>query len=572
MAALAALFIACVGSTPTTGPEEHLIPLNLDFSIDGLVDPSVPWSWLFHGLVAAEVDARVGDPGSLRLLRESEGPVGLAAYDLAAPFGGSALELSALIRRGDESQAEVRIGVNCLRLDWSLLEERSSWSDGGRIEARLSVPSDSENVQLVIEYRGQGEIDVADLQLTVDARPAGPWLPGQQSPSTEEVDFVTEHAVALTTTDPEAPLDDLDALDSMVGDASLILLGESTHGSAEFFRWKHRFVRWLSHQGAPTIFVIEDHPDKADAIDHYIHTGDGDAAALVGGLFGFWARRETLELVEWMRAATMAGDVRLTFAGVDVQVPLGAITALERYASTVGPELEQTVTSELEPMRAAWEEARYPQRAAEEYERWAASAERVRQALQDHAPGADGGALERALLDARLVWQSARVSAAADFRVRDEYLAENLAWLRERAEPGARFIVWAHNTHVRLDESAMGEHLERRYPGDVLSIGLFTADGDYVAYDGRSLRSYQLFPAPPGSVEYLLQTTGEEVVALDLRDRAAGQLLQTPLLHRNLGLWPADLGFYRTIVPAGFHALLFVDSTTSTEPLRAEPR
>ena len=41
----------------------------------------------------------------------------------------------------------------------------------------------------------------------------------------------------------------------------------------------------------------------------------------------------------------------------------------------------------------------------------------------------------------------------------------------------------------------------------------------------------------------------------------------TQLLHRNIGLFPADLGFYRTVVPEGFHAVLFVDSTTATRPI-----
>jgi hypothetical protein len=37
--------------------------------------------------------------------------------------------------------------------------------------------------------------------------------------------------------------------------------------------------------------------------------------------------------------------------------------------------------------------------------------------------------------------------------------------------------------------------------------------------------------------------------------------------HRNIGLWPADLGFYPAVIPDGFHALLYVDATTPTRPL-----
>lgn len=68
--------------------------------------------------------------------------------------------------------------------------------------------------------------------------------------------------------------------------------------------------------------------------------------------------------------------------------------------------------------------------------------------------------------------------------------------------------------------------------------------------------------APPSSLEYLLHSAGRDVMALDLRN----SVLRSPMMHRNIGLFPADLGFYRTVVPEGFHALLFVDSTTATQP------
>ena len=87
--------------------------------------------------------------------------------------------------------------------------------------------------------------------------------------------------------------------------------------------------------------------------------------------------------------------------------------------------------------------------------------------------------------------------------------------------------------------------------------------GEYTAYDGTAMKTYELFPGPHASLEHLLRSAGSEVMALDLRSFEN----RTPLLHRNIGLFPADLGFYRTVVQEGFHALLFVDSTTATKPI-----
>ena len=84
------------------------------------------------------------------------------------------------------------------------------------------------------------------------------------------------------------------------------------------------------------------------------------------------------------------------------------------------------------------------------------------------------------------------------------------------------------------------------------------------------MRAYRLFPGPPASLEYLLRLGGHEVLALDLRPLGSEDtcnLRDSLLLHRNIGLFPADLGFYRTVVPNGFHVILFVDSTTATKPI-----
>lgn len=118
----------------------------------------------------------------------------------------------------------------------------------------------------------------------------------------------------------------------------------------------------------------------------------------------------------------------------------------------------------------------------------------------------------------------------------------------------------------------MGECLERRRPGEVVAIGITTQRGSYAAYNAheRRMQSYALFPGPMGSIEYLLHRSGLPLFALDLAPAAtapAAERLRTPHLHRNIGLFPSDLGFYRAPMTAGFDALLFVDRTSATEPM-----
>lgn len=560
MRRLSLLLLASCSSAPPIA--EHVIPLNLDLSVPGIVDRRVPWGWSFvaAGWVGVDASADV-DSGRLAMHRAEAGADAQLVYDLADPFAGRRLTFRGTIHA--DAGATLRLGVRVLDEGWRMSEAFSDWRQAGSVEAELTAPPDSYNVQLLVEYRGSGAAHVGSLALALDGRTAGPVLPDQPAADPRIVDWIRQRAIPLRTADPDEPLDDLDALRPLIGDRRVLLLGESTHGSAEFFTWKARFVRRLAGTGEPIVFVIEDHPDKADRIDRFIRTGAGDAATAVKGLFAFWGRQETVDLVRWMREATAAGQIRLTFAGVDLQVPLGPIQRIAVAASELDAELAERVAELLRPMRAAWEQQRYPQREAEEYRRWIAAALRVRDELEK------AGASERTMFDARLVRQSAEVSAAGgDIRTRDRFMADNFVWLREHSPPDARFVVWAHNTHVRRDESAMGQFLAERYPEEVLAVGLFTDRGSYVGFDGRELRTYELFPGPPGSFEEALRLSGHEMLALDLR--GSGDVLAEPMRHRNIGLWPADLGFYPAVIPAGFDAAVYIGRTTPTRPMAAK--
>ena len=544
--------------TPTG---ESAIPLNLDFSVPGIVHEKVPWGWSFLSASWVGLDVSAdSESGQLTLHRDEGAGDAQLVYDLADPFAERRVTFGAAVHAPPEATADLRVGVRVLDKEWRLAETFSDWREEGRVEAEITAPADSYNVQLLIEYRGSGTVRIGGLTLSIDGTVAHSELPGQPAAAPKVVGWIRERATPLRTADPEEPLEDLGALEPLIGDRRLLLLGESTHGSSEFFTWKARFVRWLALRGDPVVFVIEDHPGKADRINRFVQTGGGDAVSAVKGLFGFWGRQEMVDLVDWMREATAARRVRLTFAGVDLQIPLGAISRIGVAARELDAELAQRVEELLGPMREAWEQQLYPQREAAEYSRWIASARQLRNELEE------AGASEETIFDAHLVWQSAKISASGgDIRMRDRFMADNFVRLREHSPPGSRFVVWAHNTHVRRDEDAMGQYLAERYPEEVVAIGLFTDRGSYIGFDGRELRTYDLFPSPRGSFEEALRLSGHDIFAIDLRD--SGGVLAEPMRHRNIGLWPADLGFYAAVIPDGFDAAIYIGHTSPTRPI-----
>ncbi|MGW7572960.1 erythromycin esterase family protein [Streptomyces sp. NPDC054765] len=126
----------------------------------------------------------------------------------------------------------------------------------------------------------------------------------------------------LRSLDVDAPDDDLRALMPLLSDVRVLGMGEATHGTAEFFRLKHRLLRFLVARMGFTTLAMEASSSASQAVNDYVLHGSGDAASVVAGL-GFWTWRthEMLAVVNWMREHNRTAPPGRTvqFIGIDPQ-------------------------------------------------------------------------------------------------------------------------------------------------------------------------------------------------------------------------------------------------------------
>lgn len=147
-----------------------------------------------------------------------------------------------------------------------------------------------------------------------------------QAAPASDVAWLKAHAVPLAGVAAGSGFDDLKPLRDMIGDARIVALGESTHGTREHFQLKHRLLEFLAGEMGFTIFSIEASAPESFAVDAYVSRGEGDPKALVGGmLFWTWNTEEVLDMVRWMRTfneqrpASPGHSIR--FTGFDMQSP-----------------------------------------------------------------------------------------------------------------------------------------------------------------------------------------------------------------------------------------------------------
>jgi len=307
-------------------------------------------------------------------------------------------------------------------------------------------------------------------------------------------DWITRNAEPIRTVDPDAPLDDLAALRRAVGDATVVGLGESTHGAREEILLKHRVLRFLVEERGFRSIAWEDDWSLGLQVNRYILTGEGDLDALTGELATTWRSREVGDVLRWLRRYNASHDDKVQFVGVEFFATRDvAYDAVADHVAEVAPRRLGELNRHLEPLRP-----RYPTigehvgwyYALPDKQPYIRHARRVHD-LVERLPHRRGDrAHELALHHARQIrsfYEYFALQGSEQIDYRDVRAAENVRWWRQRT--GDRIAYWAASAHTanapglvlsappdpefRWDSA--GSHLRRWYGRRYLSIG-FTFD------------------------------------------------------------------------------------------------
>jgi protein-L-isoaspartate(D-aspartate) O-methyltransferase len=336
----------------------------------------------------------------------------------------------------------------------------------------------------------------------------------------------------------------LEPLLQRIGDAEVVLLGEATHGTREFYLLRARITRALVEQKDFRIVAVEaDWPDAA-RIDRWVRNrpdpDDGRWPAFARFPTWMWRNVEVAGFVDWLHDWNRgrAAGQQAGFHGLDLYSmyrsmaevleyldrtdPGSARVARQRYGC-LDPWAESPAEYGLAAVTGAYEACEHDVVA------------NLRELLGTHmAMLADG---REAHLDAV---QNARVVANAEryyrimyrgsresWNLRDTHMFETLEQLR-RFRRGAKAVVWAHNSHVgNADATEMGAHgelnigsLSREAWGERAYLVGFGTDRGTVAaasdWDGpRETKTVR--PAREDSYEGAMRETGLAGFFLPLR-------------------------------------------------------
>lgn len=383
-------------------------------------------------------------------------------------------------------------------------------------------------------------------------------------PTTAELDWLKANVLPLKTYLPTESLEDLAALNEIIGDAQVIGLGESTHGSKEIFQMKHRLMKYLNQTHDFRIFSIEGSMPEAYKINDFVLENKGNAKDLIAGMhFWTWQTEEVLAMVEWMQKFNEASEQKIQFTGFDMQFIEGPIEELKTL-------LPEAVDLQLDSLQTKWDSLR----------EWSRKNRKIlmftpkQQEYFDSQMVFFKDAINKANLTKKQQnWalQNLRILEQASWQPpnkRDQYMAENLLWIKEQNR-NEKVVLWAHNEHIRKTGRRMGEYLSDSLKNNYLNIGFTFHEGNYTAQGTNGLQSYDAEDSYIGTYEYFFNAIDEPIFLLDLRnvpkDNPACAWIHEELKFRKVGSTKTDKEFRSATITEDFDVLIFIKSSSHSQ-------
>ncbi len=485
---------------------------------------------------------------------------------------------------------------------------------GGRLVIPVGVDRRVQELVRVIrvsgtQYKREDIADVRFVPLVGEegwAPEAGGSVSPQYRPTVKTAGGALAKAVAASCEKFETiDSDDLEPLLRRIGDARIVLLGEATHGTSEFYRMRERISRELIGKKGFSFIAIEgDWPDAA-RMDHYVRHAQyppSEWTAFARFPVWMWRNREVRDFVDWLRArnALVEADKRVAFHGLDLYSLYNSIRSVLNYLDDIDPQTAQVARLRygcLTPWQA--DPATYGhaaltgayQTCEREVVSMLTDLMQKRGGYAEH----DGERFLDAVQNARLVanaesyYRAMYYGSRSSWNLRDSHMFGTLKDLLNFHGPASRAIVWAHNSHVgdaaATEMSLRGEynigHLCRQEFGKAAYlVGFGTNSGTVAAASNwdEPMQVKTVRPSLAGSYERLCHEAGNARFILPLRSQTAPDLIEgllKPQLERAIGViyrpeTELQSHYFQAVLPRQFDEYIWFDQTEAVTPLKTE--
>jgi erythromycin esterase-like protein len=405
------------------------------------------------------------------------------------------------------------------------------------------------------------------------------------------------------------PLPEIDdpafgAMFDRFADARVVLLGEASHGTSEFYRARAAISKRLIEQHGFNIVAVEaDWPDAATIDRQVRHRAprEGEETAFERFPTWMWRNAEVEPFTQWLKGYNEGRpyEQMCGFYGLDLYNLSASMRAVIDFLDKEDPQAAKEARKRygcLEPW--ADNPARYGAISMSEgYGRCQVGVQQMLTELnqrnfnclsEDCDEWLDAAANARLVKNAEAYYRVMYFGSAESWNLRDTHMFETLCQLLDAKGPNSKAVVWAHNSHIgnaahtdmgkRRDELNIGQLTKERFGNQARLIGFGTHTGTVAAADDwdEPMQIKQVRPSLPESHERMSHDSGVPRFLLDLREEVLlpelADALAEPRLERFIGViyrpeterWSH---YSEAVLPKQFDAWVWFDETRAVTPL-----
>lgn len=400
---------------------------------------------------------------------------------------------------------------------------------------------------------------------------------------------------------------DINPLMERIGDAGIVMLGEASHGTHEYYTWRAAISRRLIEEKGFNFIAVEgDWPD-CYRINRFIknYPDAGESAYEVIKTFRrwptwMWANWEIVAFTEWLRRNNqqLPKEKKVGFYGLDVYSLWESLESIMAYLKRVDPKTLKVAEEAFrcfEPYKEGEGQAYarattlVPELCKTEVVNLLAEIRyKMPKYNTDHEHVFSTGQNAMITVNAEKYYRAMIHGGPHSWNIRDRHMADTLNNLLDFHGENSKVIIWAHNTHIgdaratdmadegmyNIGELARMEHNDK----GVVLIGFGSNNGSVIAGKswGAEMGSINLPHAVKGSWEYLLHKAGAANKLFKMEDLADDIFMENHIGHRAVGVvynpaYEKYGNYVPSIMPLRYDAFIYLDHTRALHPLHIAP-
>ncbi|WP_141239655.1 erythromycin esterase family protein [Croceivirga radicis] len=477
---------------------------NLDFDDFNPKEQKMPTGWFkwgyFKGLTGETIDKEntVG-----KVVSDKNGTFGCITYSIPANYVGDTIVLSGKIKY---ENVKGYVGL-LMRIDGNSKKKSLAFksmqnqkirgtSDWKEYSIKLPFPANAKTIYVggILGKKGVAWFD--DFKVSIDGKDIQELEESKrltlENYNSSELELALSKASRkLDFSSEETLRNSLDPLIEKIGDKKIVAIGESTHGTSEFYQLREIITKRLVIEKGYSLVVLENPYDDIEILNKDLDKTPLDSL-MRKHLFSIYQTQEMKSFLQWYKANKSQYNIK--FKGCDdsfwvfyelIKENIDSINdkVLKKLLEELKSNIAKSATDDL---KKAYKVNNSIYNNILEIENHLETTKKITESIKE------------ILFNGKNTYINyVNIKNQKPFQSRDEIMADRISFLAKNSD--SKIIVWAHNAHISNEIitdneiGIMGRNLKKEFKKDYYTIGLTTLKGNYSYMDEKFINGDHIY-------------------------------------------------------------------------------